>query len=54
MSHRIVFSTAAAALMLLASAAAHADCKTAAVDNGLAGTWKRTGGGYLPNGCVST
>lgn len=45
MNHRIVFSTAATAIMLLASAAARADCKTAAGDACLVGTWKQTGGG---------
>jgi hypothetical protein len=45
MSHRIVFSAPAAAFMSLASVAAHADCKTTAVDNCLVGTWKQTGGG---------
>jgi hypothetical protein len=35
----------AASLLLLASVSAHADCKTAAGDNCLVGTWKQTGGG---------
>jgi len=44
--YRSPFTIAAAAsFLLIPSVAAHADCKTAAVDNCLVGTWKQTGGG---------